>query len=200
MSRRATRSSGQALAPLNNYINRRPYVPYVVNENNENGESDINVRELLESLNVKFTPSPDAGYVGCLPGPNHAMRIEMTATNLEMPKSRVQKVLSEYLKLTAAQIRTTKCARIPKIGVVGARVRSYMGEQKYRAGLRAPVLSHQLQNKLTRQKYSLPRSEETIKNMRKKNKEIAKYTKRKSLYKKKQKKALKAKNRVQTTL
>ena len=186
MSRRATRSSQQPLAPYNPNINRRPYVPMGENDNgnNRNSENGLNLRELIESLNVKFTPSPDAGYDGCKIGPNHAMRIEMTATNLEMPKSLVRKVLSEYLKLTAAQIRTKHCARLPKIGVVGARARSYLGEQKFRAGLRAPVLSKQLQNKLTRQKYSLRRSEETIKNMRKKNQEIVKYTQKKRLAKK----------------
>lgn len=176
---RASYGSRASYVPLDESFYRRQSRQ---NENNRN--SEVNIRELLESLNVRFTSLPGAGYVGCKPGPNHAMRIEMTATNLEMPKSLVRKVLSEYLKLTAAQIRTTHCARLPKIGVVGARVRSYLGEQKFRAGLRAPVLSKQLQNKLTRQKYSLRRSEETIKNMRKKNKEIVKYTQKKRLSKK----------------
>jgi hypothetical protein len=184
MSRRATRSSGQPLTPINSNINRRRR-PSPSNSSyiNFNGipVNDRNVQEYLNLLrsNVRFGASIDAGYLGCERGPTHAMRIEMTAKNLKMPKSRVLNVLSEYLKLTAAQIRTTKCARIPKIGVVGARVRSYLGEQKYRAGLRAPVLSEQLQNKLTGESYGLRRSERTLTNIAKRNKQITNYMRKK---------------------
>jgi hypothetical protein len=37
------------------------------------------------------------------------------------------------------------CSRIPHIGVVAARKRSYLGKTKIRVGLRAPVLSDQLE-------------------------------------------------------
>lgn len=182
MSRRATRSSGQPLTPMNSNINRRRRRPSPSNSSyinfNGNPVSDINVEEFINILgSVQFAPSSDAGYLGCKGGPTHAMRIELTAENLRMPKSRVRNVLSEYLKVTAAQIRTTKCARIPKIGVVGARVRSYLGKEKYRAGLRAPGLSKQLQNKLTGQSYGLRRSA----NIAKRNKEITTYMLRKKM-------------------
>ena len=87
-----------------------------------------------------------AGYLKCdKDRVGHVERVKYTARLSEMPYTKAQKAVDTYLKLTAAQVRMNNCSRIPHIGVVAARKRSYLGKTKIRVGLRAPVLSDQLE-------------------------------------------------------
>ena len=86
-----------------------------------------------------------AGYLKCdKDRASHADRVKYTARVLEMPYVKAYKVVDTYLKLTAAQVKMNNCSRIPHIGVLAARKRSYLGKTKVRVGLRAPVLSDQV--------------------------------------------------------